>query len=152
MSLREEFGLALKDAVKAQDKRRVSTLRLITAAVKDRDIAARTSGADDGVSDEVILEILAKMVKQREESVRTYEEAGRTELAEQEAAEIEIIREYLPKQLSDEELEAACAEAVNEVGATSLKEMGRCMGLLKERYAGRMDFSRAGALVKEKLK
>ena len=152
MNLRDKFGASLKDAVKSKDKRRVSTLRLINAAVKDRDIAARTSGDDQGVSDEVILDILAKMVKQRDESVRTYQEAGRMELAEQEAEEIEIIREFLPKQLSQAEVDAACEAVIDEIGASSLKDMGRCMGALKERFAGRMDFARAGAIVKERLK
>jgi hypothetical protein len=152
MTLREEFGAALKDAVKSRSRRRVSTLRLINAAVKDRDIAARTCGEDAGVGDDVILEILAKMVKQRQESVRAYEEAGRMELAQQEAEEIGIIREFLPKPLSEDEVRSACAEAVAEIGASGLKEMGRCMGLLKERYRGRMDFARAGAIVKEMLK
>ncbi len=152
MNLREKFGASLKDAVKSKDKRRVSTLRLINAAVKDRDIAARTAGADEGVSDEVILDILAKMVKQRNESVRTYEEAGCMELAEQEDEEIKIIREFMPKQLSEGEVAAACGAAIEEIGASSLKEMGRCMGLLKERYAGHMDFAKAGAIVKERLK
>jgi uncharacterized protein YqeY len=152
MNLRDEFGAALKDAVRSQNKRRMSTLRLINAAVKDRDIAARTAGVDEGVSDDVILEILAKMVRQREESVRTYEEAGRTDLAQQESEEIEIIREFLPKQLGEDEVRAACDEVIEEIGASSLKEMGRCMALLKERYAGRMDFARASAMVKERLK
>jgi len=152
MNLREKFGASLKDAVKSQNKRRVSTLRLINAAVKDRDIAARTAGEDEGVSEDVILEILAKMVKQRDESVRTYEEAGRMELAQQEAEEIEIIREFMPTQLSQDEVGAACGAVIDEIGASSLKEMGRCMGILKERYAGRMDFARAGAIVKERLK
>jgi hypothetical protein len=152
MSLREEFGAALKNAVKSQNKRRVSTLRLINAAVKDRDIAARTAGVDEGVSDDKIRDILAKMIKQRDESVRTYEEAGRMDLAQQEAEEIEIIREFLPRQLSEDEVRDACAKVIDEVGASSLKQMGPCMGLLKERYSGRMDFARAGAIVKERLR
>jgi hypothetical protein len=119
MTLREEFGAALKDAVKSRSRRRVSTLRLISAAVKDRDIAARTSGEDEGVSDDVILEILAKMVKQREESVRAYEEAGRTELAEQEAEEIGIIREFLPTPLSEDEVRSACSRSAIGAAWTS---------------------------------
>jgi len=152
MSIRETIGNALKDAVRAKDKTRTSTLRLINAAILDRDIAARTNGVDAGVSDDVVQEILAKMVKQRLESAKIYEEAGRLELAEQERAEIGVIREFMPRQLSAEEVEAACAELVKEIDAAGLKDMGRCMGALKERYAGRMDFAKASGLVKELLR
>jgi uncharacterized protein YqeY len=152
MSIRETIADALKEAVRAKDRTRSSTLRLINAAIKDRDIAARTNGVDAGVSDETVQEILAKMVRQRQESAKVYEEAGRLELAEQERAEIEVIREFMPRQLSEEEIEAACAEVVKEVDAGGLKDMGRCMGALKQRYAGKMDFSKASGVVKELLK
>ena len=149
--MQERFTEALKEAVKSQDKIRVSTLRLITAAIKDRDIAARSADSGDGVTDEQILEILAKMVKQRQEASTTYEEAGRLELAEQERAEIVIIEEFLPKQLSEDEVAAAVSAAIGELGADSLKDMGKVMGCLKGKYAGQMDFGKASALVKEKL-
>ncbi len=148
--MRDQINDDLKTAIKAQDKRRVGTLRLINAAIKDRDIAARSSGKDS-VTDDEILEILAKMVKQRVESAATYEEAGRDELATQEREEIEIIKGFLPEQMD----EAAVAEAVkavdDEIEATSLKDMGRTMGALKERYAGKMDFGQANKVVKELL-
>ena len=149
--MQERFTEALKTAVKAQDKIRVSTLRLIMAAIKDRDIAARSADSGDGVSDDQILEILAKMVKQRQEAASTYEEAGRLELAEQERAEIVVIEDFLPAQLSDEDLASAVAAACDEVGAQSLKDMGKVMGVLKGKYAGQMDFGKAGGLVKQRL-
>ncbi len=140
--MRERISAALKDAIKAQVKRRMSTLRLIHAAIKDRDIAARTDGKD-GVGDAEILEILAKMIKQRRESIVQYEEAGRMELAQQEQEEIDIIDEYLPQQMSEDEIDQAAKDAVAELGASGLKDMGRTMGLLKERFTGQMDFSKA---------
>ena len=149
--IRERINLALKDAVKAQDKARMSTLRLINAAIKDRDIAARTTGNSDGVGDAEVLEILCKMVKQRREAATTYEEAGRLELAEQETTEISIISDFLPRQLDSEQMEAVCKEVVGELGASGLKDMGRTMGALKERFAGRMDFGKASAVVKKLL-
>jgi uncharacterized protein YqeY len=148
--MRETINAALKEAMKAQDKRRISTLRLISAAIKDRDIAAR-GGGKGAASDADLLDLLAKMIKQREESEKIYAEAGRTELAQQEAEEIAIIREYLPKQLSEADTEKAIAEAIAEAGATSVKDMGKVMAALKARYAGQMDFSKAGQLVKAKL-
>jgi len=149
--MRDQFNAALKQATLAQDKRRMATLRLINAAVKDRDIAARGAGRDGGVSDEEILEILAKMIKQRKESAATYEEAGRLDLARQERQEIDIIASFLPRQLGEEEMAEACRKVVEEVGAESLKDMGKCMGALKEHYAGRMDFGKASTLVKKIL-
>lgn len=149
--MQERFTEALKEAVKSQDKIRVSTLRLITAAIKDRDIAARSTDSGTGVTDEQILDILAKMVKQRQEAAATYEEAGRLELAEQERAEITVIEEFLPQQLSEEEVADAVAAAIAELGAASLKDMGKVMGCLKGKYAGQMDFGKASGLVKEKL-
>ncbi len=149
--MQEQFSEALKAAVKNQDKVRISTLRLITAAIKDRDIAARTADNRDGVSDDEILEILAKMVKQRQESAATYEQAGRLELAEQERSEIIVIEEFLPRQLDEEEMVAAVTAVIEAQAASSLKDMGKVMGALKSQYAGQMDFGKAGALVKQKL-
>jgi hypothetical protein len=147
-AVRERINDALKVAVKAQDKTRMSTLRLINAAIKDRDIASRTDGANGGVPDSEVMAILAKMIKQRDESAVTYEEAGRLELAEQEKDEIVVIREFLPKQLDDAEIASVCEEVIAELGAKGLKEMGRTMGALKERYAGQMDFGKASKVVK----
>lgn len=149
--MRDQLAAALKDALKAKDKRRLGTIRLMQAAIKDRDIAARGEGGDTGVTDDDILGILAKMIKQREESAVTYEGAGRVELATQEREEIEVIRSFMPQQLSQEEVEAACGEVVTELGAESLKDMGRVMAELKKRYAGQMDFGKAGAVIKAKL-
>lgn len=149
--MREQINAALKEAMKAQDKRKMSTLRLINAAIKDRDIAARTKGSGEPVSASEVMEILAKMIKQRRESITIYEEAGRLELAEQERQEVEIIMDFLPKQLSDDDMQTACAEAIKSVGAESLKDMGKVMGELKGSYAGQMDFSKASAMVKEIL-
>ncbi len=148
--LREQINEALAEAVRARDKTRVSTLRLINAAIKDRDIAARGDGRE-GLSDDEIRQILAKMIKQREESTVVYAEAGRTDLAEQEREEMEIIRSFLPRQLSEEEMRHACESAVNEVGATGLRDMGKTMATLKQRYAGQMDFGRASCVVKGML-
>jgi uncharacterized protein YqeY len=149
--LRERFTAALKEAMLKQEKRRTGTLRLVQAAVKDRDIAQRTAGKDGAVSDDEILELLGKMIKQRLESARQYEEGKRPELAAQEREEIEIIKEFLPQQLDDAELRAAVAEALKATGAESVKDMGKCMAELKARYAGRMDFAKASQVVKELL-
>jgi len=148
--LRQEISQALTTALKAQEKRRVSTLRLIPAAIKDRDIANRTAGKDP-VGDEELLGILGKMVKQREESARIYEEGSRIELAEAEREEIAIISEFLPQQMSDDEIKQACADVIAEIGAQGLRDMGKCMAVLKERYAGKMDFTKASAIVKSLL-
>jgi uncharacterized protein len=148
--MRETITAALKTATKAQDKRRISTLRLVSAAIKDRDIAARTAGKGEA-TDAELLELFAKMIKQREESEKIYREAGRAELATQEAEEIAIIREFLPAQLSDADAQKAIADAIAETGASSVKDMGKVMAVLKARYAGQMDFAKASALVKAKL-
>ena len=148
--MRETITAALKTATKAQDKRRISTLRLVSAAIKDRDIAARTAGKGEA-TDAELLELFAKMIKQREESEKIYREAGRAELATQEAEEIAIIREFLPAQLSDADAQKAIADAIAEAGASSVKDMGKVMAVLKARYAGQMDFAKASALVKAKL-
>ena len=148
--LRQEISQALTTALKAQEKRRMSTLRLILAAVKDRDIANRTAGKDP-VGDEELLGILGKMVKQREESARIYEEGSRLELAEAEREEITIISEFLPQQMSEDEVKQACADVIAEIGAQGLRDMGKCMAVLKERYAGKMDLTKASAIVKSLL-
>ncbi len=137
--------------MKAREAKRLSTIRLINAAIKDRDIAARSEDNNDGVSDSDILGILAKMIKQRIDSAKTYEEAGRLELAEGERGEIKVIEEFLPKQLAPEEVEAAIKSAVEETGATSIRDMGKIMGVLKSKYTGQMDFGKAGAAVKAAL-
>ena len=149
--VRHELSETLKTALKARQARRVATVRLILAAIKDRDIAIRSDGRQEGVTDDEILGILQKMIKQRRESIGHYEQGGRMELVEQESQEIDIIREFLPEQISGEALEKAAVEAIEELGAESLKDMGRTMALLKERFAGRMDFSDASAIVKQIL-
>jgi len=151
MDMRTTISSALKEAMKAKDADRLSTLRLINAAIKDRDIAARTEGEDAQVSDDTVLAILGKMVKQRQESARAYEEGGRLELAEKEMNEIRIIEEYLPRQLDDAETEAAVAAAIAEVEATSIRDMGKVMAALKGKYTGQMDFGKVGPMVKAKL-
>lgn len=149
--MRDQINAAMKDAMKAKDKVKLSTLRLISAAIKDRDIANRSSGKDS-VSDDDVLAILAKMVKQREDSARVYEEGNRLELAEQERAEIEIINAFLPAQLGADEVEAAISAAIDESGAESLRDMGKVMGVLKGKYTGQMDFSKASSAVQAQLK
>jgi uncharacterized protein YqeY len=151
MPLRERFNEQMKEAMRAKDTRRLSTVRMIMAAVKDRDIAARTEASREGVPDEDILTLLAKMIKQREESAATYDTGNRPELAAAEREEIAIIREFMPKQLSDEETREAAKDAISETGAASVKDMGKVMGALKARYSGQMDFAKAGAVVKELL-
>lgn len=149
--LRQTISEALTTAQKAQEKRRVSTLRLVLAAAKDRDIANRSAGKDP-VGDEELLAILTKMIKQREESAKIYEEAGRAELAENEREEIAIIAAFLPEQMSDEEIRVACTETIAEMNAEGLRDMGKVMAALKEKYAGQMDFSKASSFVKDLLK
>jgi uncharacterized protein YqeY len=145
--LRDDINNALKDALKAGDKRRVSTLRLVNSALKNADIEAR--GESRGpLSDDEIFGLLQKMIKQRQESVELYQKGGRAELAQQEREEIEIIAAYLPRQMSDEEAKIAAAGIVNEIGAQGMRDMGKVMAALKARYAGRLDFSKASAIVK----
>ena len=152
MDLKTKIQTATKDAMKAKDAPRLSTLRLISAAIKDREIAARTGeGEGVGLSDSDLMAILAKMVKQRQESARAYEEGGRLELAEKENAEILVIEEFLPRKMSAEETRAALDEVVTSLGATSVRDMGRVMAELKARYTGQMDFGAVGQMVKEKL-
>ena len=151
MELRARVSTALKEAMKAKDSTRLSTLRLINAAIKDRDIEARGEGKDEGVGDDVVLAIMGKMVKQRQESAKVYEEGGRLELAEKELSEIKIIEDFLPRQLSDDEAAAAIDAAIAQVGAESIRDMGKVMGVLKGKYTGQMDFGKTGPIVKDKL-
>jgi uncharacterized protein len=151
MGLRENINNALKEAMKSGDKLKVSTLRLMNAAIKERDIQGRTTGRDAGVSDDQILEVFVKMVKQRQESLATYEQAGREDLAAQERGEIAIIQSYMPKQLSEDEMKAEIGKTIKDLGAQGMKDMGKVMGALKQRYAGRMDMGKAGVVVKSLL-
>ena len=148
MDMRSRINDALKEAMKAGEVARRSTLRLINAAIKDRDIDLRGQGKEGGVSDAEVLGILGKMVKQRQESARAYEEGGRLELSERELSEIVIIEEFLPTQLSEDEAEAAIAAAISEVNASSIRDMGKVMGLLKGKYTGQMDFGSVGSRIK----
>ncbi|MFZ7089488.1 GatB/YqeY domain-containing protein [Primorskyibacter sp. 2E233] len=151
MDLRAKVNAAVKQAMRDKAAARLSTLRLINAAIKDRDIAARGEGNEQGVDESEVLGILGKMVKQRRESAKTYEEGGRLDLAERELSEIEIIEEFLPKALSEGEVKAAVDSAVAEVGAESIRDMGKVMGALKAKYTGQMDFGAVGPMVKERL-
>jgi uncharacterized protein YqeY len=149
--LRERISTALKQAMKDKAAARLSTLRLIMATIKDRDIAARADGSDNGVGNAEVLAILGKMTKQRAESARAYEEANRLDLAESERAEIGVIEEFLPRQLSEDEVTVAVTKAIQSVGADSIRDMGKVMGALKGEYTGRMDFGAVGPLVKSRL-
>jgi uncharacterized protein len=148
--LRDDINTALKDAMKARDERRVSTLRLVNSTLKNADIDARGQGKGP-LGDDAVLGVLQKMIKQRQESVELYEKGGRPELAQQERDEIAIIAAYLPKQMSDDEVKAAIAQAMADVGAAGMKDMGKVVGALKGKYAGKMDFATASALVKAAL-
>ncbi len=150
MSLRDRFTQDLKDAMKAGDKQKLGTIRLVQAALKEKDIEARGAGKE-AAGDEEIMGLLQKMVKQRQESAQIYETNGRPELAEGERAEIAVIQGYLPKQMDEAETRAAIQAAIAETGAASMKDMGKVVGALRGRYAGQMDFSKASALVKEML-
>jgi hypothetical protein len=147
--LRDDINNALKAAMKAQDARRVSTLRMVNATIKNADIEARTSGK--ALGDDELNALMAKMIKQRQESVELYDKGGRADLAGAEREEIAIISSFLPQQLSEDEIKAAVAEAVKETGAAGMKDMGRVMAALKQRYTGKMDFAKAGGLVKAQL-
>ncbi len=151
MSLRDQLQTALKEAMKAKEADRLSTLRLVNAAIKDRDIASRGDGGPEEIAEGDILSVLGRMVKQRQESARAYEEGGRLELAEKELAEIRVIEEFLPRQLDAAEVEAAIAAAIAEVGATSIRDMGKVMGALKAKYTGQMDFGAVGPRIKDRL-
>ncbi|HRQ60682.1 MAG TPA: GatB/YqeY domain-containing protein [Alphaproteobacteria bacterium] len=151
MDKRAEFNAALKDAMKNKDAVALSTLRLIMAALKDRDISARAVGKTEGVEDAEVLSMLSTMIKQRQESQKTYSDAGREDLASREAEEIDVIQRFMPKQLSDAELEAVVAELITKTGATGVKDMGKVMNALKADYDWQADIGRAGAVVKAKL-
>ncbi len=151
MGLREQINDAVKAAMKAKDAKRLGTLRLINAAIKDRDIAARTADSRDLLVDDEILGLLAKMIKQREDSVAAFDAGNRPEMAQAERDEIALIREFMPRQMSPEETKAAVVAVIAEIGAASIKDMGKVMSALKERYAGQMDFGKAGGAVKEAL-
>jgi hypothetical protein len=151
MGLRDTFNTALKEAMKASDRKRTGTLRLMLAALKDRDIANRTEASREGISDDEILSLLAKLIKQREDSIALYEKGGRPELAAAERDEIAVIREFMPQQMDEAEAKAAIASVIAEMGAATMKDMGKVMAALKERFAGKMDFAKASAAVKELL-
>lgn len=152
MGLRERITADTKEAMKAKEPARLSTLRLISAAIKDREIAARSEGGEDaGLSDADLTAILSKMVKQRQESAKAYEEGGRLELAEREQEEIKVIQAYLPRQLNEDETRAAIAKVIADLGAESIRDMGRVMAELRSRHAGQMDFGAVGPMVKDRL-
>jgi len=151
MDMRNRLNAALKTAMKDKDSERLSTLRLINAAIKDREIAARGEGKEECVSDADVLGILGKMVKQRQESAKAFEEGARLELAEKERSEITVIEEFLPRQLSESEVAQAISDAISETSAESIRDMGKVMGALKTKYTGQMDFGAVGAQIKAKL-
>ena len=149
--MRERIAQAMKDALKSKDQATLSTIRLIVAALKDRDIAARSDNNHDGISDDEILSMLQTMIKQRNESAKMYEDGGRPELADAEKAEIFLIQQFLPEQLSRDDIEKAITEAIAQTNAASIKDMGKVMAHLKEQHAGQMDFSAASQMVKAAL-
>jgi len=149
--LRERLTATLKTSMKEKNQVAVSTLRLILTAVKDRDIAARSKGVDDGISDADILQVLQTMVRQRHDSIEMYKQGNRPDLAAREAEEITVIEGFMPRQLGDAEIEVAIASVIEDTGASSIKDMGRAMGALRGRFAGQMDFGKASAMLKAKL-
>ena len=151
MTKREEFSASLKDALKNKDKVAMATIRLITAALKDRDIAARGNGQPDGIGEAEILSMLQSMIKQRQDSSKMYDDNGRPELADREREEIAVIEKFLPAQMSEDEVSAAIDEIITSVGAESIKDMGKVMAELKAKYAGQIDMAKAGGAVKAKL-
>ena len=152
MSLRDKLNADLKDAMKAGDKRKLGTIRLMNAAIKDKDINSRTEGHDsEKLPDSALMDLFAKMVKQRQDSIAAYEAGGRAELAQQEREEMEIIQSYMPKQLSEDETKAAIQAIITAVGATSVKDMGKVMAELKAKYSGQIDMGKAGGVVKSLL-
>jgi uncharacterized protein YqeY len=152
MSIRDKLNADLKDAMKAGDKRKLATIRLMNAAIKDKDISARTDGHDsEKLPDAALLELFAKMVKQRQDSIAAFEQGGRTELAQAEREEMEIIQSYMPKQLSDDETRAAIQTAIAAVGASSVKDMAKVMAELKAKHSGQIDMGKAGGMVKTLL-
>ena len=152
MGLRDDIGASLKDAMRAGDRKRLGTLRLMQAAIKDKDINSRTDGHDSALTpDSGILELLAKMVKQRQDSIAAYEQGGRLDLAQNERDEIAVIQSYMPRQMDEAEAKAAIAAAIAAIGAAGVKDMGKVMAELKTRHAGQLDMGKAGALVKAML-
>ena len=149
--LRGRLDRSLKASLRQKNQRAVSTVRLILAAIRDRDIAERGKGNPDGIDDREILRVLQTMIRQRQEAIALYEQGGRPELARQEADEISIVQDFLPAQLSDDEIDRAIRAVMSEIGAGGIKDMGRAMGVLRERYAGRMDFAKASAILKRQL-
>ena len=149
--LRDQINTALKEAMKARDTKTLSTLRLVTAALKDKDIQARTDGNDEGTTDADVLALLQKMIKQRRESIKMFEDAGKTEAAEGEAAEITVIERFLPQPLSEEETRAAIDGLIAELKPSGMQDMGKVVGALKERFAGQLDMSKVAPLVKAAL-
>jgi hypothetical protein len=151
MSLRQQLNDAMKEAMKAKDAKRLATVRLVLAALKDRDIAARTETSRDLLGDDEILSLMAKMIKQRDESATAFDAGNRPELAAGEREEIAIIRSFMPAQMDEAGMKQAAAAMVAELGASSIKDMGKVMAAMKERYAGQMDFARASAIIKDSL-
>ena len=152
MSIREQLTADMKDAMKAGNKRKLATVRLMLAAIKDKDIFARTDGHDsEKLPDAALLDLFAKMVKQRQDSIAAYDAGGRAELAQQEREEMDIIQSYMPKQLSDDETKAAIQGIITSVGATSVKDMGKVMAELKTKFSGQIDMGKAGGVVKSLL-
>jgi uncharacterized protein YqeY len=149
--LRESFSERLKQAMRAKDTRTLSTVRMILAGLKERDVAARGGGNQEGIADPEILRLLQGMIKQRRESIALYRQGNRPELAQQEEEEIGIIESFLPQQMNDDQMAAAARAAITETGASGVKDMGRVMGVLRERHAGVIDLARAGAIVKQLL-
>lgn len=149
--LKQKLSDDLKTAMRTKESRRIATLRLVLAAIKEREISARTESDKPGVTDDEIILILSKMVKQRRDSIRLYEEGGRIDLAEQEKSEITVIEGYLPKQMSDAEVQTVCAGVRDELNAAGLKDMGRCMAVIKERYTGQIDMGSASKVMKSAL-
>ncbi len=151
MEIRAEINTKLKEALKSKDQVSLSTIRLIMAAMKDRDITARSNGKAEGIDDSEILSMLQSMIKQRNESIKTYESAGRKDLADREAEEIKVIDSFMPKQLDEGQIKVAIDEMIRETGAQNIRDMGKVMAALKEKYAGQFDMGHASGLVKEKL-
>lgn len=149
--IREELKKHLVDAMKTKDDKKTATIRLINAAIKQKDIEARPAGKTDGIDDAAILSLMQSMIKQRRESIDMYTKGGRTDLAAAEQAEIDIIQTFLPKQMSEEEVRSAITEVIAQTGASSIKDMGKVMGALRSKYAGQMDFGNASTLIKEAL-
>jgi uncharacterized protein len=152
MSIRDQLTADMKDAMKAGDKLKLATIRLMNAAIKDKDINSRTEGHEsEKISDAVIMDVLAKMVKQRQDSIAAFDAGGRAELAAQERGEMQVIQSYMPKQMSDDEAKTAVAGVITAVGATSIKDMGKVMAELKAKFSGQMDMGKAGGVVKALL-